>query len=125
MTPRFLAAAVVVATSLLAACDEDRRAISRDDLPDVPAEPTERVELDDDGFGIAELEVTTADLVEFRNTGDDDHGVRTDDFRIDTGVLFPGESTLVVFDEPGRYQLVDVNDDDATMVVVARAAPET
>ena len=119
-----LAAAVLVAIASLTACDDDRRAISRDDLPEVPAEPTERVDLDDDGFDTAELEITTADLVEFRNTGDEDHGIRTDDFRIDTGVLFPGESTLVVFDEPGRYELVDVTDEETTMAVVVEAEPE-
>ena len=62
------------------------------------------------------------DLVEFRNVGDDDHGVRTDDFRIDTGLLFPGESTEVIFDEVGRYVVADVADDEMTMVVIAETA---
>ena len=35
------------------------------------------------------------------------------------GTLLPGESTLVVFDDEGRYDLVDVTDDDHTMTVVA------
>ena len=123
MSGRRLTALAVLAVAVLAGCDEDRRAISRDDLPDVPAEPTETVELGDDGFMPDELVITTEDLVEFRNVGDDDHGVRTDDFRIDTGLIFPGESTLVIFDEAGRYEVIDVADEDATMTVVAEPAP--
>ena len=123
MSGRRLTVLAVVAAALVAGCDEDRRAISRDDLPDVPAEPTETVELGDDGFTPDELVITTEDLVEFRNVGDDDHGVRTDDFRIDTGLIFPGESTLVIFDEAGRYEVIDVADEDATMTVVAEPAP--
>ena len=124
MSLRPWVAALLVATALLAACDDERRAISRDDLPVVPEEPTESVDLDDDGFATAELEVTTDDLVEFRNTGDDDHGIRTEDSRIDTGLLLPGESTLVMFDEVGRYELRDVADDDATMTVIVRLPEE-
>jgi plastocyanin len=123
VTRRTALALLVALAAVLTGCDADRRAISRDDLPDVPAEPTESVELDEDGFGTEELEITTEDLVEFRNAGNDDHGVRTDDHRIDTGLLLPGESTYVVFDEPGRYEVLDVADDDATMVVIARAPP--
>lgn len=113
------AALLLTAAVVLAACDEDRRAISRDDLPAVPSEPTHVVELGDDGFDTDELTITTDDLVEFRNVGDDDHGIRTDDFRIDTGLLLPGESTEVIFDEVGRYEVTDVADDGATMVVIA------
>jgi plastocyanin len=106
-----------------AACDSDRRAISRDDLPDVPSEPDHVVELGDDGFDIDELEVTTAELVEFEITGEDDHGIRADT-RIDTGLLFPGESTFVIFSEPGDYEVVDVTDDDRVLRVRSVEAPE-
>ena len=121
MSRRAAAVALVALGALLGACDSDRRAISRDDLPDVPAEATESVELTDDGFSIDRVEVSTEDLVEFHNTGDEDHGIRTADHRIDTGLLLAGESTFVVFDQPGRYELFDVADEDETMVVVARA----
>lgn len=121
---RVALAAVAVATIVLGACDDERRAISRDDLPDVPDRPTHVVELGDDGFDVEELVVGTDDLVEFRNVGDGDHGIRTDDFRIDTGLLLPEESTEVIFDEPGRYEVVDVADDTATMTVIAEAATE-
>lgn len=114
-----LIAAATVLVLALTSCDSDRRAISRDDLPDVPAEATVTVDLDADGFDPDELAVTTADLVEFRNVdADDDHGIRTDDFAIDTGPLFPDESTLVVFDVPGTYTVVDTADDTVTMEVV-------
>lgn len=118
------AAALLLALALLAgACNSDRRAISRDDLPDVPSEPDHVVELGDGGFDAEELEVTVDDLVEFRITGDDDHGVRADT-RIDTGLLFPGESTVVVFSEAGTYEVVDVTDEDQVLIVESRAVPE-
>lgn len=102
----------------VAGCDADRRAISRDDLPDVSSHPDHVVDLDDDGFSVDRLEVGTDELVEFRIGGDDDHGVRADT-RIDTGLLFPGESTFVIFDEADTYEVVDVADDDHTMTVEA------
>ncbi len=116
-------AALVVPALLAAGCSSDRRAISRDDLPEVPDEPTHVVVLDDDGFDVDELDVTTEDLVEFRIEGDDDHGIRAD-VRIDTGLLLPGEATLVVFDEPGRYEVVDVTDEDQVLVVTSVEATE-
>jgi len=118
-----LAALAVLVAATATACDSDRRAISRDDLPDVPSEPDHVVELGDDGFDVDELEVTTAELVEFRITGEDDHGIRADT-RIDTGLLFPGESTFVIFSEPGDYEVVDVTDEDQVLRVTAAEAPE-
>lgn len=118
-----LAAALTAAALLGTACDSDRRAISRDDLPDVPAEPDHVVELGDDGFDVDELEVLSTDLVEFRIVGDDDHGIRADT-RIDTGLLLPGESTFVIFDQPGDYEVVDVTDEDQQLQVTAVADPE-
>lgn len=120
---RRLAVLVLVTGLGLTACDADRRAISRDDLPDVPAEPDHVVDLGDDGFSVEELEVHTDELVEFRIEGDDDHGVRADT-RIDTGLLFPGESTFVIFDEADTYEVVDVADDDHTMTVIATDPPD-
>lgn len=123
MSRRFLAAVLVVGLAV-GACDSDRRAISRDDLPDVPAEATVSVELDADGFSEETLEVTTADLVEFRNAGDENHGVRTEDYAIDTGPLFPDESTFVIFDTAGRYTVFDTEDDGSSMeVLVTAGAP--
>ena len=119
-----IALAAIACVVALAGCDSERRAISRDDLPEVPSEPTETVELGDDGFGVEQLEVTTQDLVEFVNTGDEDHGIRTSSSSIDTGLLFPGESTLVMFDQPDRYELFDVADDAHTMTVLATEPPE-
>lgn len=123
---RLLRASLILAiagTALLgAACDSDRRAISRDDLPDVPAEPDHVVELGDDGFDTDELEVLTTDLVEFRIVGDDDHGIRADT-RIDTGVLLPGESTFVIFEQPGDYEVVDLTDEDQVLHVESKPDP--
>lgn len=119
---RAVVVALVVVAVALTGCDSDRRAISRDDLPDVPDAPTVTVELGDEGFDVADLELTTADLVEFRNVGDENHGIRTDDYAIDTGPLFPGESTEVIFDRAGRYTIVDTADDAATIDVVVEDA---
>lgn len=113
---RAVAVALAGAALLGSACDSDRRAISRDDLPDVPSEPDHVVELGDDGFDTDELEVLNSDLVEFRIVGEDDHGIRADT-RIDTGLLFPGESTFVIFDQPGAYEVVDVTDEDQVLQV--------
>lgn len=88
----------------------------------MPAEPDHVVELGDDGFDTDELEVLVSDLVEFRIVGEDDHGIRADT-RIDTGLLFPGESTFVVFDEPGAYEVVDVTDEDRVLQVESLPAP--
>lgn len=121
---RRLLLVVLVAVLALGACDSERRAISRDDLPDVSAEPTVSVELDDDGFSDETLEITTADLVEFHNIGAENHGVRTEDYAIDTGPLFPDESTFVIFDTAGRYTIFDTEDDGASMeVLVTSTAP--
>ena len=125
MRARALAAVVAAGVLLLGACDDERRAISRDDLPDVPDEPTHLVEMTDDGFEPDELTVTTEDLVEFRNVGDEEHGIRTQESIIDTGVLLPGESTEVIFDRPDRYEITDVGDEDHTMVVIADEQPES
>jgi plastocyanin len=114
-------ATLAVLIVVLAGCDSDRRAISRDDLPDIPSGPTVTVELTADGFDPDELEVTTVDLVEFDNVDDENHGVRTEDFAIDSGPLFPGESLQVIFDTPGRYTVVDGVGDEATMTVVVTA----
>lgn len=115
---------ILAATALATAgCDSDRRAISRDDLPDVPSEPDHVVELGDDGFDLDELEVLNSDLVEFRIVGQDDHGIRADT-RIDTGLLFPGESTFVIFDQPGDYEVVDVTDEDQVLQVTSRQDPD-
>ena len=120
---RALTVTVVAIALLGAACDSDRRAISRDDLPDVPSEPDHVVELGDDGFDIDELEVLDTDLVEFRILGEDDHGIRADT-RIDTGLLFPGESTFVIFDQPGAYEVVDITDEDQVLQVTSLPDPD-
>ncbi|MFP5576762.1 MAG: hypothetical protein ACLGIZ_00835 [Acidimicrobiia bacterium] len=123
MTVRRSATGLALATLvLLAGCDSDRRAISRDDLPDVPSEPDHVVVLGDAGFDADALEVLNTDLVEFRITGEDDHGIRADT-RIDTGLLFPGESTFVIFDQPGTYEVVDVTDEDQVLQVESRPDP--
>lgn len=114
--PRSVLAAMTAMMLALAACDADRRAISRDDLPAVPDEPTATVRLGDDGFDPDVLEVSTDDLIAFEISGDR-HGVRTEDHAIDTGPLFDGETTLVMLPEVGEYVLVDTEDDGVSMVV--------
>lgn len=118
MTTRAAIAGVAIILAV-SACDSDRQAISRDDLPDVPEEATVVVEIGDTGFDTDEIDVTTDDLVEFVNAGDAEHGVRTADSSIDSGPLLPGESTFVLFDQPATYEVLDVTDESHTMTVVA------
>ncbi len=121
MTRRVLLAGAAL-LFLLTGCDSERRAISRDDLPEVSTTPAAVVHLGDDGFDVGRIEVTTSDLVEFVNTGRAEHGVRTADSGIDTGPLLPGESTVVLFDDAATYEIIDVNDDTHTMTVMATVA---
>lgn len=123
MTTRPLAALVALAL-LLAACDSDRQAISRADLPELPAAAQHVIVLDDDGFDVARLDVLTTDLVEFRVEGDEPRGIQTDDRSIATGLLLPGESTFVVFDEESVHELSD-SSDRAHVLEITAAAPET
>lgn len=109
-----------VAAFGLAGCDSERRAISRDDLPEVPSEPDHVVTLDDSGFDTDELELLTTDLVEFRIEGDEPRGIHTEDHGIDTGLLLPGESTFVIFDEAARYIVTDSADSGHMLVIDAR-----
>lgn len=109
--------AVVLLALLGLACDSERRAISRDDLPEVPSEPALVVEIGDGGFDPGSIEVSPSDLVEFRNVDDAPHGIRTDNRDIDTGPLLPGESTHVVFDRPGETLVIDTEDATHTMSV--------
>lgn len=122
MRRRVAMAALALSLGAVAAgCDSDRRAVSRDDLPDVPAEADHVVVLDSSGFDPDELEVGTDELVEFRIEGDEPRGIRTDEHEIDTGMLFPGETTSVIFDEEARHVVTDLADDGHTMVVEARS----
>lgn len=122
---RPLLAATLLAFAL-AGCDSDRRAISRDDLPDVPDVPDHVVVIDDDGIDIDELDVLTSDLVEFRIQGDADRSVRArldDELLIDTGLLFPGETTIVVFDRVGTWTVDDGSDASDELVVTSTQDP--
>lgn len=115
---RLAVGVALVAAVTLTACDSDRRAISRDDLPDLPEMPQHVVELGDDGFDRERLEVRTDELVRFVVTGRSDHGIRADS-RINTGPLFPGEDTVVMFSEADTYTVVDSENEGPTLTVVA------
>lgn len=121
---RIPAALLLLAT--IGACDSERRAISRDDLPAVPSEPDHVVVLDDDGFDVDDLEVLTTELVEFRIEGAGPRGIHTEDHGIDTGLLLPGESTFVMFDKESRYIVSDSADSEHMLEIeaVVPAEPE-
>lgn len=114
---RALAALAVIAVTV-GACDSDRRAISRDDLPQL-RDDAAVVVLDDDGFDLDELDVSTVDVVTFRIEGSTPRGIRAGT-TIDTGLLPPGSETDVVFDDPADYRVVDVADDDHELLVRSR-----
>lgn len=114
-----LVAALAAASLVVAACDSDRRAISRDELPDLPDQADHLVVLDADGFDPERLEVLTTDLIEVRVEGDDSRGIQTEDRSIDTGLLLPGESTFVVFDEEASYTINDSADGAHVLEIIA------
>lgn len=109
-------AAATLAVLATSACESDRRAIGRDDLPAVPARPDIEIIVDDEGFSRSVLDVGTDTLVRFVVT-EGEHRLRSDT-GIDTGVIRPGESTDVVFDEPGVHR-VSAGGDGSELVVTA------
>lgn len=100
--------AVVSSALLLSACGTDEP--SEDDVDD-PVEEIEdtpaaaAVEIVDNDFEPAELEVEVGETIEWTNTGDAEHTV-TFAQGPDSGELASGEVFNHVFEEPGDYDYV-------------------
>lgn len=111
---------LVVLALATAGCDDDRRAISRDDLADVDTEPERTLVVDDDGFRPAAIEVEVGTLLAVTNEGGDVHDVRSEPF--DTGQLEPGDVTYVVVSEIGRFTVTDRRNPEATATLTVTDA---
>lgn len=98
------ALAVVVAGVWLGACDDQRRAISADDLPP-PPEPVVEFVVDADGIRPAEAGPFAPGATIRIVVDVDSVRITDDELPLDTGELLDGESVLVAFDDPGIYEL--------------------
>lgn len=103
-----LLTAAVSSALLLSACETDEPV--EDDVDD-PVEEIEdtpaaaAVDIVDNDFEPAELEVDAGETIEWTNTGDAEHTV-TFAQGPDSGELASGETFNHVFDEPGDYDYV-------------------
>ncbi|HUW02990.1 MAG TPA: cupredoxin domain-containing protein [Acidimicrobiales bacterium] len=109
-------AGILVVTALLgASCDSGRRDPGPDLLDEVDVQPAVTVEVSDDGFDPTTLSVEAGEAFEVVNKGDDPHSFVIDDPIIDTGPLFPGESSVIVLTTPGTVQAHDAERPEATL----------
>ena len=132
-----VAALLVAALLALGGCGE--REDTEPGIPTMDTTPHAVLVVDDDGLrwvaGDATIDDLTLDPVQLpsgtlllvRNDGEDPHRLRAGK-RFDTGVLEPGETTLVLFDEeptePKDLTVIDVDDPDrTTSFVVLPAEP--
>lgn len=121
---RGLVAAVVLvalATIGLAACGDDADIPGRADVADSLPETVATVRSTSSGIEPALVEVASGEAVTFTNDDDAPHRLVALDRSFDTGVQQPGDSTLVVFGEPGTVEFEDALDPDRTGEV--RVAP--
>jgi plastocyanin len=126
MTPLRRLAALACLVLVVAGCesaDEADRVPGPDDGEQLEFDVDATVEVDEDGFDPARLEVTVGDTIEVVNAGDHDHGLSSDGY--DTGTLEPGERTVVFFDRSGTVEAHDPADPDnaLTIVVAPRREP--
>ena len=79
------------------------------------------VTIDDNGISPGSMRVQAGDAITVVNNGTRDHGVTS--ASIDTGILHPGESTLVFLTETGHIDAYDRDDPDRRLnIEVVRAS---
>jgi hypothetical protein len=122
---------VVVLALVLTACSGD--AGTEPTLGSIDFTPGLVVSIDDQGFevsrGSTEDSAISTDppsapsgtVIEISNDGDRDNRV-SNDSTVDTGVLRPGESTVVVLTTDGDLVLRDLAGHEVTITVTPRAA---
>lgn len=98
--------ALVAAGLLLGACeqaveDAPERANGEQDV-DPDAEVVETVEITDNDYSPADLEVGPEETVEWENAGEQPHTVTFDD-EVDSLEIHPGETWARTFDEDGEF----------------------
>jgi plastocyanin len=114
-------ALVALATVGLAACGDDADIPGRADVADSLPDSVATVRSTSSGLEPAMVEVTAGEGVTFTNDDDVPHRIVAIDASFDTGIQEPGDSTLVVFGEPGTVEFEDALDPDRTGEV--RVAP--
>jgi plastocyanin len=84
---------------------------SSSDLAGFGVEPTVTIEVDENGFEPASVDLAANSTVSVTNTGDNRHGVlqmdTLPDRRIETGDLVPGETVDIHLADPGLIELTD------------------
>jgi plastocyanin len=109
---RRCAAAAVVGLGLvvltLAGCgDAEPSNPTLDDVAIDTRHPAVTVAVNDAGYSRERIEVAPGDVIQFENTGSGPHSF-TGASRFDTGRLQPGETSLLVLDEPGEIPFSDL-----------------
>ena len=124
---RRLAVLIVAVCAVLglAACGDDSSSTSTsaDLSPAVPVSAA-TVKITSTGFDPDAVNVPAGKAVTFTNGDDQDHRVTADDSSFDTGTLRPGESTVVLFNDPGTVKYKDTLDPSHTgQVQVTASSP--
>ncbi len=103
-------AVAALALAGLAACGDDADIPDNSDIDASVPVSAATVRITGDGFAPDTVSVTAGDAVAFTNDDDQDHRVVAKDASFDTGVLHPGESTIVAFGSPARVEFSDTLD---------------
>jgi plastocyanin len=121
---RVMVAAASAVVLLVMGCSEERRSPTAADLQGGDASPDHVIRVDADGFDPANLTVTSGDIIEVVNDGDEVHSLSAGT-RVETGAMEPGESLTLVLSDPGEIEYTDRAGDtgNAGRIVVA-AGPE-
>lgn len=114
-------ALAALATVGLAACGDDADIPGRADVADSLPDSVATVRSTSSGLEPALVEVTAGEGVTFTNDDAVPHRIVAVDASFDTGIQEPGDSTLVVFGEPGNVEFEDALDPNRTGEV--RVAP--
>jgi hypothetical protein len=115
--PNRLAALLLAIALVGGACDSGRRSPGPELLDEVDVEPELTVEIDDAGFEPTTLSIEEGEAFEVRNTGEESHGFLIDDPYVDTGLLLPGESSVIVLTTPGAVEATDSENPDAMLTI--------
>jgi plastocyanin len=107
---RFAALRILPAIALaLAGCgDPDPSPPTAADLEAIDVSPDHTIVVDESGFEPSELEIMAGEVVLVVNEGDEEHSLTSDDRRVDTGRMQPGDETTIVLTEPDEVAFSDL-----------------
>ncbi len=117
---RRLAALLLAMTLIGVGCDSGRRSPGPELLDEVDVEPEITVEISGAGFEPATLSIEEGEAFEVRNTGEDAHSFLIADPYVDTGLLLPGERSVIVLTTPGTVSATDSENPAATLTIEVR-----